>query len=362
MEKVALGHHKLLNYVIVLLIFLSASPSLVGGFISKFAIISLIFFNLYFFKVHKYVFFIILFIASVFLVKYFLATINDSNKIDLYPLVVVLHFYFIISYPFGNRDYFKAIKTGIGLCFYLGFIASLISFTIGEEKFLFSLANKGLPNIYAFEGFTTTPQAFASLAVLMLIFSSNTRTKFRKIFPFLGLLFSINRTIFLGSILVFFYRLLFYFLPVFILVFVFFGMFSFDAKLFTLQTLLSRIDMLTNVSSSFFSMSIFNVFFGTFTSPNFEVHSTGTKYIENGVMFILYYFGLVGFFIYSILTFLFIYIMISRGFSSKIKTLLYFILVVTLVPMLTHEYLYISFYISLIFVVNQVFFAKYNQR
>ncbi|MGR3971275.1 hypothetical protein [Shewanella sp. 1180_01] len=362
MEKVALGHHKLLNYVIVLLIFISASPSLVGGFLSKFAIINLVLINLFFFKVNRRIFFIMFFIASLFLAKYFLAIISDSDKVDLYPLVVSLHFYFMVSYPFGNRVYFNSVKVGIGLCFYLGFIASLISLIIGEQFFLFSLANKGLPNVYAFEGFTTTPQAFASLAVLMLILNYNIRSQVRKLFPFLGLLFSINRTLFFGSILVFFYRSLFYLLPVFFLIFIFLGMFSFDAKLFTLQTLLSRIDMLINVSSSFFSMDIFNVIFGTFNSPNFEVHSTGTKYIENGVMFILYYFGLVGFFIYSISTCLFAYIITKHRFESKTKILIYFILVATIVPMLTHEYLYISFYISLIFVVNQVFYAKYDQR
>lgn len=363
MEKVALSHHSLLYHLVVLSTFICASPSLVGGFFSKIAIIILISINIYFFKINRYVYLSIFFISSVFIVKYLVAIASEGYNVDLYPLVLMLHLYFLVTYPFGNKLYFNAVKLGVELCFYFGFISSFISLVLGKSVFIFSLANKGLPNIYAFEGFTTTPQAFASLAILVLMFNYNSiKGVFRRYLPFLGLLLSINRTILLGGMLVFFYRFLFLFLPIIALSFIFLELFSFETKLFTLQTISSRIDMLVNISSNFFSMGISGIIFGTFMSPNFEVHSAGTKYIENGIMFILYYFGLVGFIAYSIFVGFLLFSAIKLKFYSKAKILIYFIFVTTIVPMLTHEFLYISFYVSIIFFIEQIYFLNYTKR
>lgn len=363
MEKVVLSHHSLFYYLVVLSTFICASPSLVGGFFSKIAIIILISINIYFFKINRYVYLSIFFISSVFIIKYLVAIASEGYNVDLYPLVLMLHLYFLVTYPFGNKLYFNAVKLGVELCFYFGFIASFISLVLGKSVFIFSLANKGLPNIYAFEGFTTTPQAFASLAILVLMFNYNSiKGVFRRYLPFIGLLLSINRTILLGGMLVFFYRFLFLFIPIIALSFFFLELFSFETKLFTLQTISSRIDMLVNISSNFFSMDISSIIFGTFMSPNFEVHSAGTKYIENGIMFILYYFGLVGFIAYSIFVGFLLFSSIKLKFYSKAKILIYFILVTTIVPMLTHEFLYISFYVSIIFFIEQVYFLNNTKR
>ncbi|USH03292.1 hypothetical protein K6Q96_04560 [Grimontia kaedaensis] len=338
-----------MSYLIVFaLLFLSGSPNLVGGEISKGALVLLSAFNVFKFKMTEFRVRLMVFITILFLIKAIL-----SEDIDTVVLVLYFHLLFLITCPMRNYMYIKTILSALVALIFASIILSTYSLLTGYGDYIFSLANKGLPFLYAFKGVTTTPQALASLIILGIFACVVLEKKWSLRLYALLLPLTINRTGLVGVILMFLVRF-----PVIGLLVVCFALISGtmvigqNAELLTTQTLTSRLQMVTEVFKEIKNSSLLSILFGSFDKPAFSISTNvhEVTYIENGFAFIFYYLGALGLFTYLVFILLGSIIIFRAHMPAKTRriTLTYFIFCTILVPNLTHEFLFLSFYFSII--------------
>lgn len=345
--------------------FVSMSPELFGGIFSKLALLFIILFNVIFFRVNYIKWFAILLLTIFLIFQYFLVQSRSNATPDYSPVLLYSYFLLLITIPFHSSKYFLSIRYGLLVAITTGFIASSFSFFMGYDVFLHSLYNKGLSNISAFTGFTTIPQTFASLALLYVFSLTGQKGFFGKLVSSFSILFSINRVMLFGYFFLFLFKKRIFLVVFFLLVLFFLYGLSIDDGFLTTQTLSSRNTMLFNVIKHISSFALFDLLFGSFVKPNFYIHESGVSYIENGFVFIIYYFGFVGFFLY--LSFIAILgIILIRSFILKeifnIRVVAYFFYVSLFVPFFTHEFLFISFYLSIAFVIRVYIVSILNKK
>ncbi|EOE2121893.1 hypothetical protein ACKBNH_004153 [Vibrio vulnificus] len=335
--------------------FVSMSPELFGGVISKSSILVIILFNITLFRIGRVRLMAISLISVFLILKYFLVEFLSTSSPDYSPIVLCSYLLLLITTPFHSSNYFISIRYGLLLAITAGFIASSFSLFMGNDAFLHSLYNKGLIDVSAFIGFTSIPQTFASLALLYIFSLTGQKGSLGWLISSFSILCSINRIMLFGYFSLFLInKRLLLVLSLLLVLFVFYGL-SIDDGFLTTQTLASRNEMLINVINYISSLSSFDLLFGTFIKPDFYIHESGISYIENGFAFIVYYFGFVGLLIY--LSFVFV---VGRGLINSlvnkklinIRVVTFFFYISLFVPFFTHEFLFVSFYLSIAFVIR----------
>lgn len=335
-------------FIVFSLLFISGSPNLVGGEVSKGALLLLSVFNLFNFKVSKFSVFSIVGLSILFLVKAIF-----TEDIDAVIVVLYIHLLFLITCPIKNYRYVKTILSALMALIIASMVLSSYSILTGDGKYTFSLANKGLPFLYAFKGVTTTPQALASLIILGIFACVVVEKKWSLRFYALFLPLTINRTNLVGAILMFLVR--FPVVGLLVSCFAFLGgtiIIGQNTELLTTQTLSSRLQMVAEVFREIQDFSVLSILFGSFEKPVFSISSNvhDVTYIENGFAFIFYYLGAFGLFSYIVFILWGVIKILRAYMPAKIRriTLAYFMFFTILVPNMTHEFLFLSFYLSII--------------
>ncbi|WP_394167727.1 hypothetical protein [Photobacterium piscicola] len=340
--------NKYLSFFVSVLIFISLSPAIFGGIFTKVSLIILIVFNTFMFcniKRLKYIFFIMI----VFLILILKSIINDDN-VDSSIYILLLNILFFVTLYKSHNVYLNAYLRGILISVILGFVMSVISIYYGLNQYSVSLANKGFLNIHSITGFTKIPQTFGSLCILlMFIFMTKKNKIFSNLFLIISML-TINRvSLFTGLLLksTSFNKL--YYIVILIVIFPLLWLLPDLTIINNSQTIFSRFDMILNIIQHMLNQNIFDLLFGSFQLPDFSIYKgTDITYIENGFMFIFYYFGIVGVLSYLLFSF---YILCNVRKKGKIYVY-YSFLVLIVIPNFTHEYLFLSFYLSLIFILS----------
>jgi hypothetical protein len=228
--------------------------------------------------------------------------------------------------------------------------------------YIHPLWDKGLYDMMAPQGFSSTPQVlgtFCCTGVLIFLMEEKERNVnfvdyFLLSIIVVCIVITYNRAsqiVLLALMCLRFYKIV---LPLSVLLLIF--LFLVDDRLynalFTDRTLTSRIKFLDGFIYSFFSIgTIDGQLFGngTFLLDNFIVYRTNSlrEYVENLYAGLLFAYGIVGFWIYNIISFLFIVFL----FRVDRYLVLFMLLYLFLVPQFTHELLSTSFYFCISVVV-----------
>ena len=278
------------------LVFLISSPQLMPGIITIFFVLIFTMANYYFHGV-RLSHLIVLCILSLITL---LTTIFNLSTRELIasPFIIVSYILMLTSFPKNNLVFENKVLSGLLWSVFLGLFLSIVAINNSANIFYKSLANKGFENIYAITGFTATPQAFATMCLVLLVFRTpNLRiTNFLLVF---SLFSSINRITILTYLACEVFKNKIFLVVLSICAAVLLLQYRDNlAFLYTLQTLSSRGDMVIDIFNQITSRDIFTLLLGsgsTFIPIDGKWH---IHYIESGSMFIMYHFGLLGLLIY----------------------------------------------------------------
>ncbi|MGI3026049.1 hypothetical protein ACRTC8_14965 [Vibrio cholerae] len=348
--------------ILSFLFFISLSPALFGGFFSKLSLFFIFILNVCYFRFDFKIYVLLFLMTSYFIFKYSVLEYFIIGDWDFSPMVIYLNLMVFITIPHDSIKYFHMIRISVFYSILLGFLASLSSYFLGRDFFVHSLHNKGLIDINAFTGFTSIPQTFASLCLLYWMMTIGEKNVLSKLIGTIAMFSSINRTIlgifiFLSALKHKFYFLIFAIVLFFSASYVYIYV---DEGFLTTQTLSSRTVMMNNVLTYILSLSFFELLLGSFKVPEFYIYESNVKYIENGFMYLIYYFGFVGFFGYIVLNVCFLYRMINLSFDYKWNFVFYCLSLTLIVQFMTHEFLFLSFYISVAFLIHKLVVVDSN--
>ncbi|MBJ9515927.1 hypothetical protein [Citrobacter portucalensis] len=308
------------NVIIILLMVVAASANYLG-IISYISLSILIVINLIRNKhTHKRNFAIVS-ILSVFLINT-LYTVYSGFDID--PVVgnFLLQILFLLTLDYRKEQsllIYEAIKWQVLISFLLGLIGFM---GINNSMLIDAGSAKGFSGFYALTGIFATPQLLASACIALVLFQpiiSSSISQVKKsssIIKYISLcvlLVSLNRV----NILFFIswkmispiYKkiggIAILFLLSFLGVIVFYMAILFMSLDNTvLQTVQSRIALISGVISTINFNDIWQVLFGLFNDINFYLpeYLIDISYIENGFLFIFKYFGAFGLIVYVLLS------------------------------------------------------------
>jgi hypothetical protein len=263
--------------------------------------------------------------------------------------------------------YFPSIPIKIKTIFYLISLYVLISLLLlayayisDSYYYVHALWDKGLYNgERAPMGFSPTVQVlgtFCNIAILIFLMEFKYKNLSKKdylivLIPIICIAISYSRSSQLVMVVILGFR---YFKYLFAIVPFALGLlYSYDEKLFeaytNLGTLISRLKFLDGFLFSFFSMGndkIQAFGYGTFFLDNFIVYKTNClhEYVENIFAGLLQCYGLFGFIVYILISFIFIKYAIRIG--NKYLSI-FLILYLLIIPQFTHELLTTSLFLAL---------------
>lgn len=238
-------------------------------------------------------------------------------------------------------------SAGSGLLFFA------LSWLTHRELFVTPLWSKGLPDVYAASGFTTTPQVFGTYCALLLVTSSlpggggesSRGGKLRAGLAVLGLFASLNRVwlIFLGLLLA--RRHLLLLLGGALLV----GaaalwLRAVDLTLFlVLQTLSSRLEMIRQLIEFYLKQDLWVQLVGNlfFSQSYFTLYGREIAYLENGQLFLLNKLGALGLASYLI----FVIHLLGQTWRRRRELFPFACYYLVLAQFMTHEFLSFSFWL-----------------
>lgn len=254
----------------------------------------------------------------------------------------------------------KGLYYGSFIHILIGDILGLSSYVIGANPFVSNLAYKGMPLLNSVMGFTPTPQSFGTLCLSWLIvyFFLKERGEIKRIdkvfylIVTLGIFLSINRTTYIGYLLILFFkrrRLFRIYLSIGVILVVIFWNSLMDT-IFNTVTLDSREELLDGFNRSFWKSDSLEIYlFGRADNKVAEKYiryATWDKRddIENGFAMILHMLGFLGLGYYVIAVFSFVAKILRRRYLYECALLLFFCIIS---PGITQEYVATTFYIGL---------------
>ena len=281
----------------------------------------------------------------LFLISSFNLSIDD---IDLSNFNIFIQLLCLCTFP-RNFDFFKLIKKSLSIQLLLSIFLCIYGLLFNDySMFIDGKYTKGYEDILIPKGIYSTPQALASVSLVVFFLN---KEKLNKILGFCGILISLNRTSYAIFILTLLIKsnkkgLIFFILTP--LAFLFLVYFNIEEYI-NLRTIDSRMNLLVGASSQ---INIDNVLFFIFGSwkkiefylPMYDIYK---NYIENGYLFIFNSFGIVGIIIYLFFG-LYIFSKLLKKKNNDITFL--FLSYYFITPIMTHEYLISSFY-QIIFVL-----------
>ncbi|GLX77572.1 hypothetical protein tinsulaeT_09120 [Thalassotalea insulae] len=355
----------LFNITSIFLIFIASMVTALPGGVTKFTLLSLTLLNISYIKISKTKVISILALISFLLIRILFTGVAHFEQS---MIVLCILFIWFLSLPI-NASYFNSIiKPAIFLLFLLGFIASIFTAFFGIGNFASSMLPKGLPYVFAFKGTTSTPQTYGTIGILsylcITLFSTNSNTKkLKQRFTLVLANFALNRVTLIETILLICRKHMILFFMMLIVVGIVASLFS-DNVLFTISTLQSRIDLTRGIWEQYLNSQSSNILFGNFKQPDvfYSTSYMDINYIENGYMFLLYYFGILGTACYLAFFTLFLIVLPIAKKIQVNKAIFYVAIIYFLfVPLLTHEFLSISYYLML-YLVLYVYKSQYQDQ
>lgn len=312
-------------------------------------------------------FFIFIYILLKFLKKEI--KFSKYNKFIILALITISSSSFIINFPSSSVQIFFPLffliggillsKTDIDLLAIIrkilfinvifGLLAVLLALFFGiDNPFVFSLAEKNLPDIYAPYGFSPTQQVYGTFCILVLIISFEYK-KYDWVFyiSLFAVLLTLNRCtlIFLGILLFIYKPKIFIVICTIMCIFIIKYWDEIQLILFSTANLDSRIELRRGAELSFWQSHDMLVYiFGRGTpniSDNIAFQTIWERtYIEHGLDFILHCYGFFGLSIILMIIFLFLcYLLINKQWGLALFSLYYLLFE----PIFTHEFLASSF-------------------
>lgn len=312
----------MLKNIYVLLLTLGAAASIIGN-ISYIAIILLIILDLLYKKQSRENILSIILITTYFLMLYLIASFSLSMEdLNLSNINIFIQLICLITFP-RTYDFFKLIKKSLSLQILFSILLCLYGLLFNDYfMFIDSKYTKGYEDILIPKGIYSTPQALASVALIVFFLN---KEKIPKFLGFVGTLISLNRTSYAIFILTLLIKAnkkaLMFFTIISLLAFIL--LFYNLEEYINLRTIDSRINLLLGASYQINIDNILSFVFGSwkkieFYLPMYDIYK---NYIENGYLFIFNFFGVIGIMIYL---FFWGYIFSKLLRTKKMKLFSYF--------------------------------------
>lgn len=283
----------------------------------------------------------------------------NSDTFSFQLFLPVVGFIFSI---FLSQSYIllKGIYYGSFMHILIANIIGLGAYAFGWAGGTVSLANKGLPMLKSIMGFTPTPQSFGTLCLswLIIYFFLKERGKIKRIDKFfyllvtVGIILSINRTTYIGYLLILFFkerRLFYTYLSISAICVVIFWNILMDT-IFSTATLDSREELLDGFNRSFWNSDSWQVYlFGKADNKIAEKYIRYATWderedIENGFAMILHMLGFLGLGYYLSTVFIFARKTFKKKYFYECSLFLFFCIFTTFI---TQEFVATTFYIAL---------------
>ncbi|MBC5788678.1 hypothetical protein [Providencia sp. JUb39] len=345
------------KYIYILLLTLSSAASVVG-MISYISLTTLIILHFFHFKSNKLRLGKFLILISYFLILLTIAVINKEDRyldLDLSVINIFLQLMFLITLP-KSHIVFDSVKLSLLIQLLLSFLLCLYGLFFHDySMFVDSKYTKGYDGLLIPTGIYSTPQALASVGLIVFFFN---KEKIKKYIGVLAILSSLNRTSYSTFLITIFLKsnkklILLSFLS-FLLVFLYIYNLS---DYINLRTIISRLNLLFGAYSQINTDSLITILFGSWNKIEFylPMYNIYKNYIENGYLFIFYHFGVIGLLVYI---FYGIPLLLSLMKAKKNEITFLFFSYYFINPIMTHEYLITSFY-QILFVF---YFYSHNRN
>lgn len=281
---------------------------------------------------------------------------NNPTLIIFFPVIGSL-----LCFILGRRPWLiDLLYHTLLFHFILAFILYIISYVTGYMQFAEDMSMKGMPYIHVIKGFTPTIQVFGSLCLSWLIIYYSKKAaglinrwdRFLYFFVLFCLFLTLNRTSFLGFLLLLIFKERKAFIGLVLATGI--GIISylqfFITYFFSVNTLTSRSELLDGFNKSFWnSHSILVYIFGKGNNQIPAIILQTVKWdfrndIENGYAMILHTYGFLGLTFYLSIALLFLF-KLARSKSWFVFAMAVFYFFIQ--PYFTQEFMATSFYISM---------------
>jgi len=282
--------------------------------------------------------------------------VDNSSLIIFFPIIGCVFCFVIARRPWLIDLIYYALLSH----FFIAFILYLVSYVTGDMQFVEDMSMKGLPYIHIIKGFTPTIQVFGSLCltwILLYYFRKATQMvtladKICYFFVLLCLLLTLNRTSFLGFLIILFFkeRKIFVSLTIVAGITILTYLQFFLTFLFNVNTLTSRSELLDGFNKSYWnSHSLLVYIFGRGNNQIPAVILQTVKWdfrndIENGYAMILHTYGLLGLIFYLFIGCVFL---LKLGLIKNWYLFFMVLFYIAIQPYFTQEFMATSFYISM---------------
>ncbi|HAS6776043.1 hypothetical protein [Vibrio parahaemolyticus] len=331
----------MISYISSVLLAIGASAAVLGK-ISYVALIMQLIINLFIFKVGKKKLFILTLIFFYFLILHaFHFTFDSYKQLDISIVNIVIQIFVVATIGVNVRGVL-IVRRSLLIQLLFSILVSIYGVVFNDySMFVNASHTKGFASFFIPTGIYSTPQAFASVSLVVFLLY---RAKIIKLISFLTMVFSINRTImliFLTNSFLKYYRLIITLLVIalpFLL-----GYLVESNSVINLRTILSRLYLFEGAASQMELGNFRQIMFGTLSTIDFYLPMYGVtkNYIESSILFIFKYFGVLGLFAY-----IFYGLLLSAiSFRNKqVSLLIVFFLYFFVAQLMTHEFLVSSYY------------------
>jgi hypothetical protein len=338
-----------MRYIVTLLLVISAGAFVLGS-LSYIAVGMLILINLFKNKLPLPRYFCIIIVVFLFVLN--LIRVPEFNDFDYVALNFALQLIFLLSVDYRDVRYCRNILLSLKLQIAISVAWCAFGLLTGNmTMFVDAGSAKGFNGLYALRGIYSTPQLLASVCLAVLFFSKynvlqKRSTKRGIVSLFTIMVASLNRVNIISLIALFFVslqrhknRVLVYALNSLLLVLVLTLCIVFNIGQFiNFQTIESRNLLIEGVVASINFDSIAEVLLGSFGKINFYIpqYIVYISYVENGLLFLLKYYGVLGLLSYIIICSLFVYKLFKQ---NHVQLAVYAFLYLFVVQNFTNEYL-----------------------
>jgi hypothetical protein len=345
----------------IVFLFVTIASGLLPGIITKSALVLSILINLIYFPNKTKVITILCFSSYILLT----VLIDSIDGVSESTFIVLLLLVWFISIPKFYNGYLECIKTVVIYSLILGAVAAIYSIFFPSQNydFTYNMASKGLPNIEAFIGLSNIPQTYGILGIMVYVLTFEHTKKRSYLYLFIANL-ALNRVTFILTLVSIFKRylllaLLFFISLLLVLIF------TIDSEtLFATHSLTNRVGLTLGIWQQYMSGSLLDILIGIKSKPQvfYMTSIVGIDYIENGYMFLLYYYGVIGLFSYLLFFSFWIFIIpflfkVKLGKLNLYIAILYFFIV----PLFTHEMLHINFYMMMYILFYRTYSSKLDR-
>ena len=290
-----------------------------------------------------------------------LAVLSSAANVILAPMIFfpALGIAFSITIAKHPRLIISSLFYALGIHILLAIIFVVLALKTGiVNDYVWSMREKGLPNVFSARGFTATVQTFGTLCMLWVVIYFirkkqgllNNWDRFFFVINLIGILITLNRSTYIFWMIILFFKMrkLFWSIMLFVLAFVIRFWFEIMTFLTNKDSLTARSELLEGFNISFWdSNSPIVYIFGRGINQYSPEVLAKVKWdyrtdIENGYAMILHTYGFLGliFYVTACLFFISKFMVIRRYAEAVI--LFYFLFVA---PYFTQEFVSTTFYL-----------------